>query len=393
MKKHLFIQDNLPVLRNMQSKSVDLIYLDPPFNSGKQWENPIEAKGKKAVASFKDTWNLDDIHTDEEYELCHYAPDAIPLINSLHKINGGSWHAYLIYMGIRLAEMRRVLKDTGTIYYHCDPVMSHGVKLLMDAIFGKGNFRNEIVWCYASMSSAKKDFPRKHDVILRYTKTADYTFNADEVRVPYKLDKMPERKNLESRNRGGSGKWKGESPEELSKRHLKGKTPEDWWPLTFGPNSPERTGYPTQKPLALLERIIKASTNKGDIVLDPFCGCATTCVAANHLERQWVGIDLSETAEHFIKSRITKESSPLIDEEFIVNPKQEPRTDLEPLDKNDVKADMFAKDNVCPGCKMEKVIGDMDLDHIIPKIRGGKTNGGISNCSVVIVIRVKVQKA
>lgn len=145
MKKHLFIKDNLPVLRNMQSESVDLIYLDPPFNSGKQWENLIAAGGKKAKVSFKDTWNLGDIHTDEEYELRHYAEDAIPLINSLYQINGGSWRAYLIYMGIRLAEMHRVLKPTGSIYYHCDAVISHGVKLLMDCIFGKKNCRNEII--------------------------------------------------------------------------------------------------------------------------------------------------------------------------------------------------------------------------------------------------------
>jgi len=168
MTKHLFIGDNLPILRNMQSESVDLIYLDPPFNSGKQWGNPIKAQGRKAEVAFKDTWALSDIHVDEEYELRYYAQDAIPLINALHKINGGSWRAYLIYMGVRLAEMRRVLKESGTIYYHCDPVMSHGVKLLMDSIFGKKNFRNEIIWGYRTQGVSMSDWPRKHDVLLCY---------------------------------------------------------------------------------------------------------------------------------------------------------------------------------------------------------------------------------
>ena len=347
----------------MQSKSVDLIYLDPPFNSGKKWENPIEAGGKKAKVSFKDTWNLDDIHTDEEYELLHYAPNAIPLINSLYQINGGSWRAYLIYMGIRLAEMHRVLKDTGTIYYHCDATMSHGVKLLMDCIFRKANFRNHLAWCYKENEAATKHFPRKHDHILFYSKGKDYVFNIVRGEI---TEAQAKRYNHidEEGNRWANMKGK--------MRKLEGGAKiRDWWELPITQQS-ERTGYPTQKPLALLKRIIKASSNKGDIVLDPFCGCATTCVAANYLERQWIGIDLSENAEHFIRSRITKESSPLIDKEFIVNPKQEPRADLPPINKDDVKADKFAKSNICPGCKKEKELEDMDLDHIVPKVRGGQ---------------------
>ena len=134
--RRIYTGDNLPILRGMDSETADLIYLDPPFNSGKQWENPVEAGGRKALASFKDTWELSDSHPDEEYALGQQYPATLPLIDSLYAINGGSWKAYLIYMGVRLAEMRRILKPTGSIYFHCDPVMSHGVKLLMDAIFG-----------------------------------------------------------------------------------------------------------------------------------------------------------------------------------------------------------------------------------------------------------------
>ena len=184
--RRLYTGDNLPVLRCMDSESVDLIYLDPPFNSGKQWENPIEAGGKKAVASFKDTWELSDTHADEAYALSLSYPAAVRLIDALDEVNGGSWKAYLIYMGARLAEMRRILKPNGSIYYHCDPTMSHGVKLLMDAIFGKSGLRNEIVWCYTGPGSPNmKQFNRKHDILLWYAKGKKWVFNNKDVRMPH----------------------------------------------------------------------------------------------------------------------------------------------------------------------------------------------------------------
>ena len=162
-QRAIYTGDNLPFLRSMDSETADLIYLDPPFNSGKQWANPVQAAGRRAMAEFKDTWDLSDIHADHEYEMARYFPEAVDLIDAMARVNGESWKAYLIYMGVRLLEMRRVLKPTGSIYYHCDPVMSHGVKLLMDAIFGRANFRNEIVWCYTGPSAIKTGFPRKHD--------------------------------------------------------------------------------------------------------------------------------------------------------------------------------------------------------------------------------------
>ena len=146
----------------------------------------------------------------------------------------------------------------------------------------------------------------------------------------------------------------------------------NWYIPILKGNAKERTGYPTQKPLALLRRIIEASSKEGDVVLDPFCGCATACIAAEKLERQWIGIDLSKKAEYFIRDRITKESLQLIDGDFEVNPKQERRTDLEKLDKNSVKKNLHAKDNTCAGCQREKELDDMDLDHIVARVRGGQ---------------------
>ena len=387
MKKNSFIRriftgDNLPILRSMDSETVDLIYLDPPFNSGKQWENPVEAGGHRALASFKDTWELSDSHPDEEYALGQQHKEAIPLIDSLHAINGGSWRAYLIYMGIRLAEMRRILKPTGSIYYHCDPVMSHGVKLLMDAIFGGqsggkmgGNFRNEIVWCYSGGGVSKRDLPRKHDIIFRYTKGSKWRYQPEY--KPYKEN---------TQQVGKHSTYSGGHDIDLKR----GTPVTDWWTdiKTATGWAAERTGYPTQKPLALLERIVKLSSNEGDLVLDPFCGCATTCHAAESLGRQWIGIDLAEEAAKLIVDRLQKESdkqlkSSFADIEHIVVkgrtglPK---RTDLPKLpDSEQLKKDIYDEQKKkCAGhCDKdgggrELPIDLLDIDHIIAKSRGGQ---------------------
>ena len=210
--------------------------------------------------------------------------------------------SYLTFMAPRIVEIRRVLTDTGSFYLHCDPSASHYLKTLCDVVFGVDNFRNEIVWCYKSTSQAKRWFPKKHDILLFYTKGANWIFNPDDIRVPYKLKQMPKRTNQFTRH--GAGNWKGEDRGTLDKRAARGKIPEDWWEMTFGPNSPERLGYPTQKPRALYERIIKASSNPGDIVLDPFCGCGTTIDAAETNHRGWIGIDITILALEPIQRRM-----------------------------------------------------------------------------------------
>ena len=368
----LFIRDNLPVLRCIDSGVIDLIYLDPPFNTGRQWANPIEAAGKKALASFEDTWTWGDEHDDNMWELRQLFPTVPPLIEALAAINGGAWKAYLVYMGVRLVEMRRILKETGSIYFHCDPTMSHGVKIMMDAIFGQKNFRNEIVWCYTGPSSpGMKNFPRKHDIILRYTKSGKWLFNQSSVRVPYKDPNQTLRRVWDA--------GKGIGHKEVIKYRERGKPLEDWWHdvSPVGRIKKELTGYPTQKPLALLERIIAVSSNKGDMVLDPFCGCATTCVAAEQLGRQWIGIDLSENAAEIIHERLRKDIEvPLADPESMVNrPKILPkRTDIKSLpDKNIIKADLYHRqDETCYGCGEKCDLRFMHLDHLIPKARGGQ---------------------
>ena len=371
--RRLYTGDNLPVLRCMDSESVDLIYLDPPFNSGKQWENPIEAGGKKAVASFKDTWELSDTHADEAYALSLSYPAAVRLIDALDEVNGGSWKAYLIYMGARLAEMRRILKPNGSIYYHCDPTMSHGVKLLMDAIFGKSGLRNEIVWCYTGPGSPNmKQFNRKHDILLWYAKGKKWVFNNKDVRMPH-ADGAPH-----------SGGFSGGNIKVTDPKYAEmGKVPETWWDEKRSGMTPvrrlikENTGYPTQKPLSLLERIIKASSNEGDLVLDPFCGCATTCYAAEKLKRQWIGIDLSQEAAAIVIDRLETYDKGMLEfatykmEHLSKSPK---RTDL-PKRSDDavLKPRLFKiQGGICYGCEEKTRIELMDFDHIIARNRGGQ---------------------
>ncbi len=376
LKQQLYTGDNLPILRCINDNSVDLIYLDPPFNTGTKWENPIEAKGKKAIASFKDTWTSADIDIDDRYVLGQLYPQTVPLIESLQNINGGSWWAYLIYMGVRLAEMKRVLKSTGSIYYHCDPTMSHGVKLLMDAIFGKTSFRNEIIWGYKTggVPSEKGAYASQHEVLLFYAKKSN---NFNKMKYKSYTPSLPEPHTV-------SGKEKNVQKDELGK--YRKVYMRDWWVNTglisdeikeLYRNNEERTKSLPQKPLSLLQRIIEVSSNEGDVVLDPFCGRATTCVVAENLKRQWIGIDLSEEAKNFVLDRLKKEMKPPLKtsldivEHLTDLPK---RTDLSEItDDAGLKAELHnIQNNKCAGCELETQIGIMEIDRIILKAKGGQ---------------------
>ena len=290
----MWTADNLPILRGMNSGSVDLIYLDPPFNSKHNYAAPIGSKA--AGAAFKDTWTLSDIDLAWLLDFEKNHPAITKIINATLT---DSDKAYLIYMAPRLLELHRILKSSGTIYLHCDPTMSHYLKIIMDAIFGRKMFRNEIVWCYRGGGVPKYDFARKHDVLLRYSKTKQVTFNVNDIRLPYSDDVLSSTPSRYNKSYRANKVYEGYSP------NKKGKHPEDWWPIQpIMPSSKERTGYPTQKPLVLLDRVIKASSNEGDMVLDPFCGCATACVSAHNLNREWTGIDISEKAYHLVRDRI-----------------------------------------------------------------------------------------
>ncbi len=286
----LYYGDCLEVMGALEPETVDLVYLDPPFNSNATY-NILFGKGNGVAAqvrAFEDTWTW-DLRAEQRTQqiLRSEGHPARAAISGLRSILGDcGMLSYLTYMADRLNAARRMMKSTATIYLHCDPTASHYLKLLMDAIFGARNYRNEIVWCYSGGGVPKSDFPRKHDAIFRYTKSDNYYFDGDAVRVPYDSD-------YEATVFAGTDT---RAPGRTYTRNPKGKIVEDWWRGISRPYGDERLGYPTQKPVELLERIVKASSRTGDLVLDPFCGCGTTIAAAARLDREWVGIDISATA-------------------------------------------------------------------------------------------------
>ena len=359
----LYTNDNLFILNGMNSNLVDLIYLDPPFNSKRLYSAPIGSKA--AGASFKDMWTWQDVNEAYLETLAGKYPELTTLIASTGVTHSKAMMAYLTYMAQRIIEMHRVLKDTGSLYLHCDPTASHYLKVVLDEIFGKDNFRNEIAWCYRGAGYPKNDFGRRHDILFRYSKTQNYTFNLDAVREEY----APATKERFAHYIGNKRKGKDFGEQTLNPL---GKQPDDWWQIQpIAPSSKERTGYPTQKPLALLHRIIKASSNVGDIVFDPFCGCATTCVAAQQLGRKWIGIDIEKQAANILIERLSDDAGMFKDFTNTTNVPQ--RTDvhrIEPI--KPVKERLYKEQNgLCNGCKTQFEIRNLEIDHIIPKSKGG----------------------
>jgi site-specific DNA-methyltransferase (adenine-specific) len=391
MQNTLYTNDNLYIMNGMDSQSVDLIYLDPPFNSKRMYSAPIGTKGAKA--SFKDMWSWKDI--DESYleTMADKYPALVSFIMGAGKTYDKSMMAYLTYMAQRIIQMHRILKDTGSIYLHCDSTASHYLKVTMDEIFGKKHFKNEIVWCYKSRPQSKRYFGKKHDSILFYTKSENYTFNWKEIARPlsettikkYKLKDADGRLyRLQGRGIKGSPiksqkdidvKWEKSHPELTVRDYLdSGKVAalEDWWEIDIiNQSSNERTGYPTQKPLALLRRIIKASSKTGDVVFDPFCGCATACVAAQQLGRKWIGIDIEEQAVSVLIDRLSDDGGLFRD--FTATKIPPKRTDIkeEPINQP-IKERLYIDQNgACNACGVKMDIFQFEIDHIIPTAKGG----------------------
>ena len=303
----LYYGDCLDWMSRWNDNSVDLIYLDPPFNSKANYNILYnkESAGGAQYRAFSDIWAWDAAAGERlaRFEAAVARP-AHDIVAGLHRGLGEcGMLAYLTYMAERLEHMKRLLKPTGSIYLHCDSTASHGLKLIMDAIFGQQNFRNEIAWCYRKWSIGAGQFARNHDVILLYSKSDAPTFNIQYVPV----------------SAGTMKRWKGRKQQAVFKDGVRhgdstsgnARSPcPDWWDISIiNPNAKERLGYPTQKPLALLERIVRASSNEGDLVLDPFCGCGTTIDACRKLNRQWAGIDISAFAIDLIRDRRLNDAS------------------------------------------------------------------------------------
>ena len=366
--KTIFTGDNLPIMRGINSASVDLIYLDPPFNSKTNYAAPIGSAA--AGAEFKDTWTLDDV----DNAWLDLIETKYPALNRvIHAATTNSDKSYLIYMAVRLLEMHRILKDKGSIYLHCDPTMSHYLKLVMDTIFGKQHFQNEIIWCYERGSRRKSQFGRKHDVIFFYSKTKNYVFDSDAVRIERRKTHMKVETDLEGRT------WQVKKDAKSGKVYRYptdvGVLCPDWWIgiQQLNRNEKERLGYPTQKPLALLDRIIKASSNEGNMVFDPFCGCATTLVAADRLQREWIGIDISAKAAELVVERIGDDQG--LFEDIIARDDIPNRTDLGNIPRYNApenKTQLYGEQaGNCNGCGEHFQKQHLEIDHIIATSVGG----------------------
>ena len=314
----LFHGDNLAFMRAMNSETIDLIATDPPFNKGKDFHaTPAALKASGSSASFQDRWSWkDDVQGEWVDELQNDNPQTYEIIISSRKSYGDDMGAFLCYMAVRLLAMHRLLKPTGSLYLHCDPTASHYLKMLLDGIFGKGNFRNEIVWHYSGWNKRlKSHIERRHDTILFYGKSNKSSINYPTRPWESKAEYITARRqkvHIDDGGReyvlsdGGGGKRVKRYIDEAMKY---GVPLDNVWDIDKINNSDtrERMGYPTQKPLALYERMIEISSNPGEIVLDPFCGCATTVIAAERLDRQWVGCDIWDGAGDMIVKRLDKE--------------------------------------------------------------------------------------
>ncbi len=440
----LFHGDNLTFLRGMNSETVHLIATDPPFNKGKDFHATPDSLA--AGAKFQDRWNWDDdVEGEWVDQITDDWPHVMNVINGSKESYGEDMGAFLCFMAVRLLEMRRVLRPDGSIYLHCDPTAGHYLKALMDAVFGRRQYRSEVVWRRHahSHSLGARQWPALHDVVLMYSKGSEWVWNPQY--VPYEEDYVEqvyrhsdERGRYQSHPITGARPggveayeaWRGVTPspgrawalpgygrlpewldlpperewrelgihakldvlDELGMIHwpakeggiprLKsylqdaaGKLIEGiWTELGVSAASDERIGYPTQKPLALLERIIKASSNEGDMVLDPFCGCATACVAAESLGRQWIGIDLSEKAAELVNLRLRGALGDLFHHGFVTTRTDIPRrTDIDaPRNYRQNKHVLYGQqEGRCNGCESHFEFRHLEVDHIIPRSRGG----------------------
>jgi len=477
----LYHYDNLNVLRGINSETIDLIATDPPYNKGYDFHATPDslAKGGK----FQDRWSWEDdveqVWVDQLYDDWR---SVYEVIEAARHASGDDMGAFLCWLGVRLIEMHRVLKPTGSIYLQCDSTASHYIKAIMDSIFGRKQYRSEIIWKrHGAHSLGAKQFSAIHDIIFMYSNSNKWTWNVQY--QPYSDDYIKKSFRYEDDKgryqayaitgaRPGSDDaykaWKGIKPssgrawalpryskfptwinlpnenkwnnlsihEKLDilndlnmihwpnkkggkpslKRYIydaPGKIMENvWTDINSLTNDKERTGYPTQKPLALYERIIKASSNKGDVVLDPFAGCATTSVAAERLKRQWIGIDIWEGAHDIVLQRLEKEglASPNPNENYLfsfgeVHYENKPpvRTDegevstsylkskykikaptesWEKLTHKEIRAHLLSAQCslnnlgliICAGCGRELEKEFMQLDHINPKAQGGSND-------------------
>ena len=333
LHRTVVIADNLEMLKALDNETVDLIVTDPPFAKNydftgdlkpplspeelalergtlTEWGINSRAEAEAAgiewppdngadAAGFSDTWKWEDIHGDWLDQLEEQYPATAKVIDVARYAHSDGHAAYLSYMAIRLMEMRRTLKPTGSLFLHCDATANSYLRLLLDAVFGDQNFRNEIVWSYRTGGASRTRFSSKHDTIFFYSKTARWTYNQTKEKS---YTKSKSRKPGVVNYGGGEAEFFQDETGVYNLVNMR-----DVWDIPYiGSTDPERTGYPTQKPVALAERIISSASNPGDVVLDPFAGCAYVPVAAERLGRQWIACDINPRAMTVLRRQFHK---------------------------------------------------------------------------------------
>ena len=421
----LYQGDNLPFLQGINNATVDLIATDPPFNKSKDFH--ATPNSLASGARFTDRWRWeDDVQPEWVDAIQDDWPKAWWVIQAARETYGSDLAAFLCWLGVRLMECHRILKPTGSLYLHIDHTAHAWTKCLLDAVFGRDNFRNEIVWHYGGRGAKAvgRQFPRNHDSILAYSKDGNcHTYSPDYLPVKHPVSNLPSHIRIGNDGRPFKTAPRGDyTDQSIAQLRAEGRIHEtrngnirikyflaregdfvlepklvgDVWDtipdMMHAPKS-ERVGYPTQKPLALYERIIKASSNPGDWVLDPFCGCATTPVAAERLGRQWIGMDLWTGAYQMVLDRLNAERQVWRPEDVQLVTVPPERTDaaataaphLQQIERRRERRPLFSNPEmkailikqwgaVCWGCGFEPPNGDdrhFDLDHIMPKAEGG----------------------
>ncbi|EQD53758.1 adenine-specific DNA methylase [mine drainage metagenome] len=336
----LYYGDNLDILRRkIRDETIDLCYIDPPFNSKRNYNqiyNNVGEEDRAQAHAFTDTWTWDEYAIAGHAEILandhgRFQSKLVELIKGLQAVLGnGSLFAYLVSMSLRLTEIHRVLKPDGTFFLHCDPTASHYLKLILDTIFVPqgGDYLNELVWCYSQGGRSKSWFPRKHDIIFWYSKGKEWTFNIKDIRVKYELLSQKSQTSFTKSDADGR-KYKeiyGPGKHKLYKYYEdEGKVPYDWWTdihQMTGRTAASRNeylGYPTQKPEALLERLILAASDEGDTVLDAYCGCGTTVAVAQRLKRKWIGMDITYQSISLVLRRLESKFGKVVFDKIVTD--------------------------------------------------------------------------
>lgn len=420
----IFTEDNLYVMHGLNSSCVDLIYLDPPFNSKRMYSAPVGSKA--AGSSFLDIWKWEDVDMAYMEKLYDQHPQLVKFILSAQNIHTKALSSYLAFMAQRIIEMHRILKPTGHLYLHCDQAAGHYLKIVLDSIFGQKNLRGAIVWRRHTSAQKGSQFESQSwgntsDYIFHYTKTSEFKLKTvrdlmpEEVNQKFPLVDEKHRRYYDDSSHifstPGMGarpnlcyEWKGFrnphpsgwrlSKETLEKEYKKGnivitkegkikrrKYKDDYKGVPLGnvwtdinpASGKENTGYPTQKPLSLLKRIIESSTATGELVFDPFCGCATTMVAAQQLQRKWLGVDLSKKSAELVATRLEQDAKMFTNFIHLEKPPIRTDTTIEKRPSVTVKEALYkSQKGRCNGCVEDILIKNMEIDHILPKSKGGQ---------------------